>query len=196
MHPVPFRGAFRGRHGRGAGCGGRDGGEGRALSLRTVKSCGPDTPTLVSSSRQGARMTVARKPGHRGERGIGRKPLRRESRIASAEPVCSCAFYPITIAHGTAGAARTRSSLRPLVSWGEIEAKLGRSAPRDLNACLEIVIARRKATKQCSRRVGKDSDVARRATTESCPPSSNKMVGTAQARLCPPYEPTYTAWNP
>src|SRR3981189_3758991 len=37
-------------------------------------------------------MTVARKPGHRGERGISRKPPRRESRIASAEPVCSCAF--------------------------------------------------------------------------------------------------------
>src|SRR6202043_1497620 len=38
-------------------------------------------------------MTVARKPGHRGEHGISRKPLRRESRIASAEPVCSCAFF-------------------------------------------------------------------------------------------------------
>src|SRR5665213_1598381 len=31
--------------------------------LRTAKSCGPDTPTLVSSSRQGARATVAKKPG-------------------------------------------------------------------------------------------------------------------------------------
>jgi hypothetical protein len=30
-------------------------------------------------------MTVARKPGHRGERGISRKPLRRESRSASAD---------------------------------------------------------------------------------------------------------------
>src|SRR3978361_1472054 len=41
-------------------------------------------------------MTVARKPDHRGERVISRKPLRREGRTASAEPVCSCAFlYPI-----------------------------------------------------------------------------------------------------
>ena len=31
--------------------------------LWTVKSCGPGTPTLVSSSRQGARTTVANKPG-------------------------------------------------------------------------------------------------------------------------------------
>src|ERR1700721_2872628 len=38
-------------------------------------------------------MTVARKPGHRGERGISRNPPRRECRIASAEPVCSCAFF-------------------------------------------------------------------------------------------------------
>src|SRR3977135_486362 len=38
-------------------------------------------------------MTVARKPGHRGEHGVSRKPLRREGRIASAEPVCSCAFF-------------------------------------------------------------------------------------------------------
>ena len=36
---------------------------------------------------------VARKPGHQGERGVSRKPSRRESRIASAEPVCSCAFF-------------------------------------------------------------------------------------------------------
>ena len=29
---------------------------------RTEKTCGPDTSTLVSSSRQGARATVAKKP--------------------------------------------------------------------------------------------------------------------------------------
>src|SRR6266436_1580743 len=60
-------------------------------------------------------MTVARKPGHRGEHEISRKPLRREGRIASAEPVCSCAFFCAFGAHETAGAARTRLSLRPLV---------------------------------------------------------------------------------
>src|ERR1700693_6313586 len=86
-------------------------------ALRTAKPCGPDAPTLASSSREAKLLAGdgVKKPGHRGELGISRKPPRREGRIASAEPVCSCAFYPIPIAHGTAGAARTRSSLRPLV---------------------------------------------------------------------------------
>src|SRR5665647_841442 len=53
-------------------------------------------------------------PVHRGEYDISRNPLRRECRIASAEPVCSCAFLLCTVAHETAGAARTRCSLRPL----------------------------------------------------------------------------------
>jgi hypothetical protein len=41
---------------------------------RTAKSCGPDTPTLVSSSREASflGMTVANKPGHRGEREVDR----------------------------------------------------------------------------------------------------------------------------
>jgi len=63
--------------------------------MRTAKSRGPDAPTLASSSREASFLgaTVARKPGHRGEREVSRKPSRRESRIASAEPVCSCAFF-------------------------------------------------------------------------------------------------------
>ena len=56
-----------------------------------------------------------KKAGHRGELEVSRKPLRREGRIASAEPVCSCALSFVHFAHETAGAARTRSSLRPLV---------------------------------------------------------------------------------
>src|SRR6185369_17053366 len=34
--------------------------------------------------------------------------------MLSAGPVCSCAHFFVHIAHETAGAARTRSSLRPL----------------------------------------------------------------------------------
>src|SRR6476659_10129103 len=45
-------------------------------------------------------------------------PLRREGRMLSAEPVCSCAFCFVQTARETAGAARTRSSLRPLVFEG------------------------------------------------------------------------------
>ena len=53
------------RHGRGAGCGGRGGALDGRCGMRTAKSCGPDAPTLASSSRRYSReMTVARKPGH------------------------------------------------------------------------------------------------------------------------------------
>jgi hypothetical protein len=44
---------------------------------RTAKSCGPDLPTLGSSSRVDPRMTVARKPGHRGRARISRKTIAR-----------------------------------------------------------------------------------------------------------------------
>jgi hypothetical protein len=67
----------------GAGCGGRGSDaaqnilRGRTALTRTVKSCGPDTPTLVLSSREASflGMTVANKPGHRGEREISRKTI-------------------------------------------------------------------------------------------------------------------------
>jgi hypothetical protein len=37
------------RHQRGAGCGGRGLHHRRTMQTRTAKTCGPDTPTLVSS---------------------------------------------------------------------------------------------------------------------------------------------------
>jgi len=72
------------------------------------------------------------KAGHRGERAISRKPLRREGRMLSAELVCSCACCYAHIAHETAGAARTRLSLRPLFFGGsETDANLGQVMPRE-----------------------------------------------------------------
>jgi hypothetical protein len=69
------RGGSR-RHGRGAGCGGRGGAlDGRCLQ-RTAKTCGPDTPTLVSSWRSDPHNDGGKKADHRGEHGISRKPLR------------------------------------------------------------------------------------------------------------------------
>jgi hypothetical protein len=47
-----------------------------ALIWRTAKTCGPDTPTLVSSLRINPRNDGGKKADHRGERGISRKPLR------------------------------------------------------------------------------------------------------------------------
>src|ERR1700677_4429652 len=61
--------------------------------MRTAKSCGPDTPTLVSSCAGFIRAAmVAKKPGHQGEREISRKTIAQGGPDASAEPVCSCAF--------------------------------------------------------------------------------------------------------
>ena len=59
----PERGALRNVTKRGAGCGGRGWRCGRRRLMRTEKSCGPDTPTLVSSLRKGAQATVTKKPG-------------------------------------------------------------------------------------------------------------------------------------
>jgi hypothetical protein len=101
---------------------------------RTAKSCGPGAPMLALSfcGVTSVEVTVAKKPGHRGEHEVSRKPLRRESRIASAEPVCSCALSSVHFAHETAGAARIRLSLRPLqCRSGEISENLGRIAPRE-----------------------------------------------------------------
>src|SRR5207237_1836117 len=61
---------------------------------RAAKPSGPDAPTLASSWRSDPQAMVAIKPGHQGERGISRKPLRREGRIVSANlwRLRSCVF--------------------------------------------------------------------------------------------------------
>src|ERR1700736_2885632 len=59
--------------------------------------------------------TVTRRIRRRGERGISRKAITQGMPDASAEPVCSCAHFLVQLAHETAGAARTRHSLRPLL---------------------------------------------------------------------------------
>jgi hypothetical protein len=76
-HPVPIRGAYASSRTLV-----RDAVDALATLderrvRRTAKSCGPDAPTLASSSREASFLgaTVARKPGHRGEREISRKTI-------------------------------------------------------------------------------------------------------------------------
>jgi hypothetical protein len=129
----PKRGADRDRHER---CGGM---RWTLMSRRrtwltwTAKSCGPDAAVLASSSRkQASADDGGKKAVHRGEHEVSRKPLRREGRMLSAEPVCSCAHSYAHIARETAGAARTRLSLRPLLlRRDQVHAQLGRIAPRE-----------------------------------------------------------------
>jgi hypothetical protein len=64
----------------------RSAAHGRAIVLRTAKSCGPDAPTLASScagvvspqpgaTDRSRAATVAKEPGHRGEREVSRKTI-------------------------------------------------------------------------------------------------------------------------
>jgi hypothetical protein len=61
-------------------------------SRRTAKACGPDLPTLRSSSVERSQSDGGYQAGRRGERAISRNPLRREGRTVSAYLYCSCAF--------------------------------------------------------------------------------------------------------
>ena len=113
--PVPTEGR-RDRHERGAGCGGRGCAlcdEGRVK--RTAKSCGSGARSWRQVGRRRLLLTtVATELGSPGDHDISRKAIaqgRPDALRWTCMLVCaiSCA-----IAHETAGAARTRSSLRPL----------------------------------------------------------------------------------
>ncbi len=140
----PTRGALRTSRNARVGCDGRKSIARRAIVERTAKSCGPDAPMAgvkFARSSRFLRMTVTNKLwSRRGEHGISRKPLRREGRSVSAEPVCSCAFFLSTFAHETAGAARTRSSLRPLCFGGERICKTRAHAVARMRRCVSGVV--------------------------------------------------------
>jgi hypothetical protein len=116
----------------GAGCGGR----GCALDewrlRRTAKSCGPDAPTLASSSREASfsGATVANKPGHRGEREGNRKTIARGMPDVSGVTVVTnaCAFY-----HCTRGCGRAERPAFPAPSFSgrTDDAQLGRCPRRE-----------------------------------------------------------------
>ena len=55
--------------------------------LRTAKPCGPDAPTLASSSRNYPQATVAKEPGHRGEHGISVKTIAQGMPVDCGVPV-------------------------------------------------------------------------------------------------------------
>src|SRR2546430_16876749 len=68
----------------------------------------------------------------REEHEVSRKAIAQGRPECSRCPVCSCAVLFAQIARETAGAASTRSSLRPLFRGGPNEdANLGRPAPRE-----------------------------------------------------------------
>ena len=109
------RGASRSSRTLGAGCGGRDGDARRAAPARTAKSCGPDAPTLASSLAEAIpQATVAKEPGHRGEREVTVKTIAQGMPVDGVVPVVTNSSCFLTFAREAMGAARTRYSLRPL----------------------------------------------------------------------------------
>ena len=85
--------------------------------MRTAKSRGPDTPTLVSSWRSNPPMTGAKEPGPRGEHEVTVKTI---AQGRPDESGTTCGDYRVltTNAHGPRVRAGTRSSLRPLIPEG------------------------------------------------------------------------------
>ena len=119
--PASARGALRGRHERGAGCGGRFG-DARRAALEAdgegVWSWRPDAGAKFSREAIVAKVTGAREPGPRGEHEISRKPSRRECRLIAA--YLWLLTRVLFVAHAAAGALRTRHSLRPLIISGVV----------------------------------------------------------------------------
>src|SRR2546421_9358972 len=76
----------------------------------------------------------------REEHEVSRKVIAQGRPECSSCPVCSCAFLFAQIARGTAGAASTRSSLRPSVSRRANEiANLGPSASRECETASAVI---------------------------------------------------------
>src|SRR5206468_11647088 len=81
-----------------------------------------------------------KKAVHRGELEVSRKAIAQGRPECSRRPVCSCARSYAQIAHETAGAASTRSSLRPLIpKRANEDANLGRNAPRECETISETI---------------------------------------------------------
>src|SRR6201992_4323754 len=111
-----------------------------ALIWRTAKTCGPDTPTLVSSLRINPRNDGGKKADHRGEHGISRKPLRAGmSGVFRWLAVNTRVHTYYHSAHEAAGASGARHSPRPLFSGRMFLANLGRIAPRECEDVFAIL---------------------------------------------------------
>jgi hypothetical protein len=140
---------------------------GRSRDAAYGKTVWSRHPLLVSSRRRSVdptgseqsfnpSVTEARRIRLRGELGISRQTIAQGMSDALRCPVCSCASHH-SFAHETAGAARTRHSLRPLSSRGaEITVKLrapraarSRSHIRVVTASLRTLKSEQFATNGC-----------------------------------------------
>src|SRR5205814_6494064 len=78
----------------------------------------------------------------RGELEVSRKAIAQGRPECSRCPVCSCAFLFAQIARETAGAASTRSSLRPLFSRRATKMQTSGAMRREITNTYSVVITR------------------------------------------------------
>ena len=155
---------------------------------RTAKSCGLGAPTLaLNPQRRIPRLAddggkKARSPERARRKPL--KPLRREGRVHSAEPVVRTACF--FIARGPWVPAGTRSSLRPLLQRGSTSLiTRTQSAPREgegvLHRQYEDFVGWAKPPGRAN---------ARPMTGSACPPLQDvgQDGGHGAKRLCPPYK--------
>ena len=173
----------RDRHERAVRCDGRGWRARRTRWKRTVKSCGSGAAVLALSWRlridpsdrarypadDGGKRAVLR-----GEHEVSRKAIAQGRPECSRCPVCSCAVLFAQIARETAGAASTRSSLRPQFRRGPPEdANPGRPAPRERQTILTSLRAQRSNPRLCLLRYGllrcARNDVERAGVARSAP---------------------------
>ena len=131
-----MRGA-RDRHERAVRCDGRKRRARRTRRTRTVKSCGSGAAVLALRWRDVSADNGGKRAVLRGEHEVSRKAIAQGRPECSSCPVCSCAVLFAQIARGTAGAASTRSSLRPSKSGGQKKMQTsGRSCREIAKLCL------------------------------------------------------------
>src|SRR5438046_6759915 len=102
--------------------------------MRTVKSCGSDAAVLALSPREAKLLggDGGKRAVLRGEHEVSRKAIAQGRPECSRCPVCSCAVLFAQIARETAGAASTRSSLRPLISRRANEMQSSGTSDREI----------------------------------------------------------------
>jgi hypothetical protein len=136
-HPASLRGALRAIvTTREAGMRWTLGWRETNAKLADVKSCGPDTPTLVSgATRKRCRLRWPESPVHRGDHDISVKT------VARGMPDCRLNLWYLPPAFFCAGGPWVRSSpgiprALSLYRWGTAIASLGRDPPRECASVL------------------------------------------------------------
>ena len=119
----------------------------------------------------------------REEHEVSRKAIAQGRPECSRCPVCSCAVLFAQIARETAGAASTRSSLRPLIGGQRsYPANLGRNASRDREASYSVVViaAHEAGRSSIPRDVHVDLQPRSRGVLDTPPSRRMTVIGRAQ----------------